>query len=153
MMDVYGQLDGMDDTKLAGMDAMRLADAAEGEQQDAIRLSDQGDLLWSYQNEGRIYGVPVVKEHQGLKLDTDDAVVRVFELVRRPKSMILLMNADTAESQEKYDRLLDDVYDGRAEIVDETKQFDPAKSAFLVWVRYNELSFRLNPRFSYLLEE
>ena len=150
----YGQLDGMDDTQLAGGEAMKLAGAAQPRQDgDTITLENQGNILWSYQNEGRIYGVPVVPEHRGLKIDTDDAVTSYFELVRRPRSMILLMNTDTPDAQAKYDELLDAVYDGRAEIVEETRQFDSAKSAFLVWISYNELCFKLNPRFHYLLEE
>lgn len=154
MTQQYGQLDGMDDTQLAGIEAMRLADKGNPERKEAdITLPDQGNLLWSYINEGRIYGVPVVREHQGLKLDTDELVANAFELIRRPRSMVLLINTEATEDQDKYNALLDAVADGRVEIVDELKQFDPAKSAFLTWVRYNELSFRLHPRYSYLLEE
>lgn len=154
MKDIHGQLDGMDDTSLAGGAAMKLAGLARPEKEDAgITLENQGNVLWSYQNEGRIYGIPVDTEHRGLKIDTDDAVLTYFELVRRPRVMLLLMNTETEEALGKYNKLLDAVADGRAEIVEESRQFDPAKSAFLVWIRYNELSFRLNPRFNYLLEE
>lgn len=154
MTDNYGHLDGMDDTQLAGLEAMKLVDKGDPGRKDTdIVLQDQGNLLWSYMNEGRIYGVPVAQEHRGLKLDTDEMVANAFELVRRPRSMVLLINTEAAEDQRKYEELLDAVADGRAEIVDELKQFDPAKSAFLTWVRYNELVFRLHPRYSYLLEE
>lgn len=154
MTQQYGQLDSMDDTSLAGIEAMKLADKGNPERREAdITLTDQGNILWSYINEGRIYGVPVAQEHRGLKLDTDEAVTNAFELVRRPRSMVLLINTEATEDRRKYDELLDAVADGRAEIVDELKQFDPAKSAFLTWVRYNELVFRLHPRYSYLLEE
>lgn len=151
----YGKAFGMQEATLAGGEAMKLAGAQrdQDEQDDGIRLEGQGNLLWSYQNEDRLYGIPVEEQFRKLKIDRDETLVNAFELVRRPRLLLVLMNETSEEATRKYNDLLDAVYDGRAEIVDETRQFDPAKSAFLVWVRYNELSFRLHPRYNYLLEE
>ena len=56
-------------------------------------------------------------------------------------------------TQAEYDAILDRAYKGEIILVDEIKQFDAANSCFLVFVRYDEVMYKLHPRFNYLRGE
>ena len=109
--------------------------------------------LWWYHNAGRMNGVPVAEQDRGLKIDDEGMLATAFLLERRLRSLMLYLSPDDAAASARYDRLLDLVNDGSAEIVDEVRQWDQEHSRFVLWVRYNELEYRLNPRFAYLREE
>jgi len=116
-------------------------------------ITDIGNALWSYLNEGRIRGVPVADSDLALPIDRDDLLDVAFQLQRTPKSKIFWMSPEDEESIKLYDKMLSEQADGRIIIVDELKQYDANKCKFMVWVRYDELLFVLNPRFDYLREE
>lgn len=119
----------------------------------ASPVTTDGNALSSYRQENRINGVPVAPEDRNLKIGQEDLLNAAFELKRRPRSVLLYMSPENTESQEAYNALLDRVYSGEAVIVDEIKQFDATGCRFVVWVRYDELVYRLHPRFEYLREE
>jgi len=118
-----------------------------------VHITDEGNALWSYQREGRINGIPVAENARGLKIGSDELLAVAFELVRVPKSEIFYMSPDNEDGIKKYDDILGKVYNGEAVILEENKQYDPQKGSYLVWVRYDLMSYRLHPRFEYLMRE
>jgi len=125
---------------------------------DAAPVRDEGPAyaespLWDYHKAGRINGVPVVDADRGLKIDDETLLAAAFVLDRKPESLLLHMSPDRPENNEQYVRILDMAARGEAEIVDELRQWCPETASFVLWLRYNTLSYRLHPRFSYIREE
>lgn len=147
-----GHIDGVGDVALAGIDSLPGVSDLEADD-SGLRISAEGNALWNYHNLGRINGVPVADDARSLPVDRDDMLAVAFTLDRRPRSLMLYMKPDDPESFRAYDDIMDAVYDGRAEIIDEIRQYDAASSRFVVWIRYNELKYVLNERFAYLREE
>lgn len=108
-----------------------------------------GDVLFAYREENKINGIIVNEADRDLPIEKDDEVQRYFRPHQTPHSEILRLPADN----EKYNQLLQDVYDGKAIIVDEQKQFDAAKGEFIVWIRWDSVCYELSPRYSYLKED
>jgi hypothetical protein len=63
------------------------------------------------------------------------------------------MSPEDEESIKLYDKLLAAQATNQLVIIDELKQYDTGKCKFMVWLRYDELCYELNPRFEYLREE
>lgn len=116
-------------------------------------ISQVGNSLWNYKEEGRINGIPVAPSDLGLMIDREDLLTAAFVMVSTPKSMLLWMTPDDKESQAKYDELLARVSRGEIIVGEETCQYDSAKHAFMVWVKYNEVHYELHKRFEYLRQE
>jgi hypothetical protein len=118
-------------------------------------ISDIGNALWSYHNEGTIRGIPVADDAVGLPIDRDDSLDVYFQLKRTPCFKLLWMSPDKEddEATKTYNKLLEAQAEGRLVIIEEAKQYDMTKSKFMVWIRYDELVYELNPRFAYLREE
>ena len=138
---------------MVSIEEAMLSEAPIKEMQEQAQISTIGNELWSYHNEGRIHGIPVEDNAIGLPIDRDDMLDVAFLLKRIPKSKIFWMSPEDEESIKLYDDLLTQQADGRLIIVDELKQYDTSKCKFMVWLRYDELSYELNPRFDYLREE
>lgn len=143
----YGQLYAPEDSPvMTPGDVPSLGDADTGGRFDS-------GVLWSYLNEGRLNGVPVNPADVGLKIDNEDMLQTAFVLRRTPQNLLIYLGPDDKESQEKYEEILRKAYAGEAEILDEQRQFDPAKGRFVVWLRYDIIQYELHPRFRYLREE
>ena len=108
-----------------------------------------GDVLFAYREENKINGVIVQEDDRDLPIEKDEEVQRYFRPKHTPHSEILRLPADN----EKYNQLLQDVYDGKAIIVDEQKQFDAAKGEFIVWIRWDSVCYEVSPRYAYLKED
>ena len=127
--------------------------APDGDDVAAVGIDQTGTLLWSYQNEGRINGVPVVEEDRGLMVDSDDMIAAAFVLQRHPKSLLLWLSPDENDKGNAiYSDLLSKAADGEVDIVDEFRQWDAEHSRFVLWVRYDEVEYRLHRRFEFLRE-
>jgi hypothetical protein len=133
-------------------DASLVDEPVKAEQTQNV-LTDAGNALWSYHNEGTIRGIPVADNAVGLPIDKESMLDVAFNLKRTPRSKIFWMSPEDEDSIKLYDGLLSQQAQGRLVIVDELKQYDMNKCKFMVWVRYDELLFELNPRFEYLREE
>lgn len=129
------------------------SDLPKADSEEDSEISPLGNALWSYKEEHRINGIQVAPGDCGLPIDRDDVLNTAFQLVSVPKSLLLWLSPDDAEAIAKYDALLQQVYDGAVIIQDEIKQYDQTKGKFMVWIRYNEVSYKLHPRFQFLREE
>ena len=138
---------------MVSIDEVMLSESPFKEEKAENQISTIGNELWSYHNEGRIHGIPVVDNAVGLPIDRDDMLDVAFTLKRVPKSKIFWMSPEDEESIKLYDAMLAQQADGQLIIIDELKQYDTSKCKFMVWLRYDELSYELNPRFDYLREE
>lgn len=118
------------------------------ETEPGVLGGDSSSPLWEYMQLGRIAGVPVEESARGIHMETSDMLESAFYLDRRPRMLLVALSPDDPEGQRQYSELLDRVHDGTAAIIDEERQFDAAHARFIVLVRYNELTYRLHPRFA-----
>lgn len=116
-------------------------------------ITSTGNLTWEYHNLGTINGIHVAEADACLAVDRDDLIDAAFTLKGTPRSKVFWMSPENEESIKLYDELLERQSNGEIRILEELKQYDTTKSAFMVWVRYDEVEWQLNPRFAYLREE
>ena len=116
-------------------------------------ITNVGNLTWEYHNLGTLNGMPVADADQNLAIERDDLIDAAFTLKGTPRSKVFWMSPDNEDSIKLYDDLLERQSKGEIRIMEELKQYDTTKSAFMVWVRYDEVEWQLNPRFAYLREE
>ena len=116
-------------------------------------ITNVGNLTWEYHNLGTLNGMPVADADQNLAIDRDDLIDAAFTLKGTPRSKVFWMSPDNEDSIKLYDALLERQARGEIRIMEELKQYDTTKSAFMVWVRYDEVEWQLNPRFAYLRVE
>ena len=118
-----------------------------------LLMGGSGNALWSYYNEGTIYGYPVAEEDKNMPIEREEQLSAMFEPKHEAKSEIFWLSPDNEESIKRYDDILKMVSEGKAVIVEENKQYDAAKGAYLVWIRYDKVWFQLHPRFKKQLSE
>ena len=116
-------------------------------------ILDPASSLWEYHNQGTLHGVPVADNAVGLPIDKESLLDVALTLKRTPRSKIFWMSPEDEESIKLYDKLLAAQSENQLVIIDELKQYDASKCKFMVWLRYDELLYELNPRFEYLREE
>lgn len=145
----FGQVLSADDATVASMPNILQQD----DMLPKAGIDDTGNALWSYRNEHKINGYVVDEPYRDLKIDRDDMLSVAFRPEIKPHSVLFRLCPENKEDNEAYEKLLQGTTDGTIDIVDETCQFDAAKSCYLVWVRYKEVKYVLHPRFNYLLEE
>ena len=121
--------------------------------QPSHELDPLGNALYSYKFEDRINGIVVAEQDRKLPIDREDLLAVAFRLKSTERSWVFWMSPEHEENCDKYAELLNQANEGRVRIVEETKQYDTAKSAFMVWIRYYECEFELHPRFEYLRKE
>lgn len=110
-------------------------------------------LVWEYTQEGKMYGIPVAEDAKGLPLSTKEELEEALYLDRHPCLKVLSLSPDDPEGQRQYTELLDKVYRGSVAIIEEAGHFDPAKARFINIVKYNELEYRLRPRYYSILRD
>ena len=128
-------------------------DSVPGGGADLPEDASDGGLLWEYRYEGKINGIRVADRDRSLPIDKDADIMAAFELVRVPRSELLVVSPDSPDGLKRYNEILEMAYAGAATVLDETRQFDSAKGGFIVWIRYDELSYALDSRHAYLREE
>lgn len=137
------------DTTYSAEDAELMSPESLPGQPD-VYTDDRSALLWEYHNEGTLNGVKVREEDRNLPVDTEDMLQAAFELNRTPRSVVLLITPDTGAAE--YEALLQRQSRGEIMIVGEDKQYSATKDGFVVWIRYEEIEYRLHPRFKHLKE-
>ena len=144
----------MDFGRMVSIEDAMLASLPGAEQQPGASVeAATGDLVWEYHETGRINNIPVADSDLNLPIDSDRLLDDAFTLKRISKSKVFWMSPEDADSMKLYDDLLAQQDDGRIQITEELKQYDPNKGKFIVWLRYDETSIVLKPRYAYLREE
>lgn len=82
-------------------------------------MTESGNALWSYRNEGRINGIPVAEKDCSLPIDREDLLQAAFQLTSTPRSLIFWMSPDDEDAIKAYDSLLKRAADGSVLIQDE----------------------------------
>ena len=116
-------------------------------------VADVGDAVWEYHELGRINNIPVADSDLNLPIDSEATLDAAFTLKRIPRSKVFWMSPEDEDSIKLYDDLLAQQTDGKIQIIEESKQYDPNKGKFIVWLRYDETVIELKPRYAYLREE
>ena len=112
-----------------------------------------GDLLFEYQTEGRIGGIRVDQADRGVPVSSEDELLAAFELDRVPRLLSAYVKPGEAGATDAYEELLRKVYEGEAVVIDESREWDQAGARFALWVRYDEVRYRLRKRYAYLREQ
>lgn len=146
----YGKVISASDANLL-QDAM-LPTANVNEETDELSVGAALNALWFYHKEGTINGVPVAEEDRDLPITSDAQLMSAFELDKKTRSVLLWLGPHEKESNECYNKILELQDKGAAVINEETKQYDPAKCLFIVWVKYTQFKYKLHPRYNYLRE-
>ena len=141
----FGQMVSLNDAFLADLPG---ASAAVNQV-----AADAGDAVWEYHELGRINNIPVADSDKNLPIEREDIIDAAFTLKRIPRSKVFWMSPEDTDSIKLYDDLLAQQTDGRIQIIEESKQYDPNKGKFIVWLRYDETMIELKPRYAYLREE
>ena len=110
----------------------------------------KGDALWRYRYENRINGIPVTENDRDLLIGTEKILEEAFELHGTPKSWMKWMAPEIQESADEYAELLRRQGCGEIRILGELTQYDTDKKAYLIWVRYEELEYRLSKRYDFI---
>lgn len=116
-------------------------------------FSGEAAALWEYHTLGKVMGIPVRECDRELKVDRPDMLQEAFLVRRLPRARVFRISPDGGEPLSQYEEILAKVASGECELVDEDRQFDAQSGAFVVWLRWNELSVELNQRYEYLREE
>ncbi len=146
-LEEYGQLVSSKDTDILQDTALPAYEDTETE------ITSMGNALWSYKETNTINGIPVAEKDRNLLIDREDLLLAAFELHYIPKSIMMRLDPESTEGLKKYDDLLAAVCNGSVIITEELKQYNPTKDAFLVWIKYSEVEYKLHRRFEYLREE
>lgn len=144
----YGAVTGVSDTSVLLDEDLPIPDMRVGDNQVYT-----GNRLWEYHNENSIDGIPVDAQYTGLKIDNESLLLNAFYIFRTPSSALFIISDADPDGLNRYNDLLASVYNGEAAILEEDKQYDANKGGYVVWIRYDKLSYVLHPRFKYLLEE
>lgn len=146
--DAFGKAVSMKDAQIMTPDMLPMGDP---ESEGAVYSNDPS--LWEYHELNRINGIPVAEEDQKAPIDKPDVLSMAFVEDVKPRSAVLWISPDDTEALKKYQEIWDMVYDHRARIISEDKQYDQTKNKFMVWIRYEEVVCRLHPRFQFLKEK
>lgn len=130
------------------LDVPAMPQAAAAAQQPA----DLGNALWVYQKQGLINGVPVEDSAKGLSISSDDELRAAFMLDRRLRCLVLRLYDGDCPDKLKYDELLDKAHAGSLSIVSEDTHFDETRGQFLIVVKFEELQYKLHPRYAFMKE-
>lgn len=146
----YGHVVSAKDTALL-QDEM-LPQNGTNNEVDELSIGAALNPLWFYHKEGTITGIPVADEDKDLPIVSDAQLMSAFELQRTTRSVLLWLGPNEKEANECYNKILEMQDKGSAIINEETKQYDPSKGMFIVWVKYTKLKYKLHPRYNYLRE-
>lgn len=114
---------------------------------------DQSGALWEYHEQGTINGVPVQDSDKGLAVDAVGDLQRCFVLRSEPCAEVLRIAPNDAEGLARYNELLKQRANGSIVIEEESKHFDAATSAFVVWIQYSKVYYALHPRFAFMRQD
>ena len=139
-----------------------LVDAATAEMLDQDDLpkiapdalpQDPNNPLWEYITFGTIDGYKVADEAQGLPIESVEQLQAVLVPKLSPASEILVISADDPKGIERYNELRKMEADKQIVITSEASQYDTARSAYITWIKYSHVEYKLAPRYAYLKEE
>ena len=113
---------------------------------------DPANPLWEYHKQGTIDGFKVADDDIGLPIETADMLAMAMVPHMEPSSEILVISPDDSKGLDRYNEL--NRLEAAKEIVvqSESSQYDGAKSAYVTWIKYSRVEYRLAPRFDYLRE-
>lgn len=114
---------------------------------------DMSDALLVYRRQGLVDGVPVHDNAKDLLVDSQDQLRRALMLDQQIFTFLQWISPDTPQDKRlQYDLIQQRAIKGQYNIIEQIKQYDPSKSAFIVFVKYAKLTYTLNPRFQHLVE-
>ena len=142
----FGQLTGMDEADLLHEDDLPRPEPPE----QSSAISAEATPLWEYLTQNTIGGIQVEEGSRGLQINSSDLLMVAMQLKQVPKVFVCWLSPEDEAGKKAYSDLLAMAGERRIFIDEETRQYDTAKSAYMVFVRYSEVSYVLHPRFEYL---
>lgn len=135
-----------DQTKLAqGLDLLEV-------RQTSMNIP-QADILWQYQNKNTVLGVPVEEDSRDLAFDSQNNMLQALQATNNVLVWSGYLSPQNKQTSAEYREIKQKIADGVAILISQDKQFVPQKAAFLCYLVYNELSYKLNDRYSFYKQE
>lgn len=114
---------------------------------------DMSQLLLTYRRQGTVDGVPVQDNARQLLVRSQQQLRKALRIQQQLYTFLQWISPDTPQQiRLQYDTIQQKALKGQYSIIQQIKQYDPAKSAFIVFVKYAKLTYTLNPRFEHLLQ-
>lgn len=114
---------------------------------------DANNPLWEYVTLGTIDGYRVAEDAKGLPIESAERLQTALVPVLTPDSEILVISADDKAGLDRYNELKRKEAAKELVVLSEASQYDSSKSAYIVWIKYSYVEYRLAPRFEYLKEK
>lgn len=113
----------------------------------------QSDILWQYQNKNTILGIPVEEDSRNLAFDSQNNMLQALQSTNKILVWSGYLSPENKQTSAEYREIKQKIADGVAVLISQDKQFVPQKAAFLCYLVYNELSYKLNERYSFYKQE
>lgn len=113
----------------------------------------QSDILWQYQNKNTILGIPVEEDSRNLAFDSQNNMLQALQSTNKILVWSGYLSPENKQTSTEYREIKQKIADGVAVLISQDKQFVPQKAAFLCYLVYNELSYKLNERYSFYKQE
>ena len=113
----------------------------------------QADILWQYQNKSTILGIPVQEDSKALAFESQTDMLQALQATNNILVWSGYLSPQNKQTSAEYREIKQKIADGVAILISQDKQFVPQKAAFLCYLVYNELSYKLNDRYSFYKQE
>lgn len=113
----------------------------------------QADILWQYQNKSTILGIPVQEDSKALAFESQTDMLQALQATNNILVWSGYLSPQDKQTSAEYREIKQKIADGVAILISQDKQFVPQKAAFLCYLVYNELSYKLNDRYSFYKQE
>lgn len=110
-------------------------------------------LLWQYNKQKHVLGVPVQQDSSKLPFNTQQQMLAALQLVNDIQYWTGYLSPQYPQDCKAYTEIKQKLADGSSVLVSQDKQFIADKNAFLCFLVYNNLSYRLNERYNFYKQE
>lgn len=110
-------------------------------------------LLWQYTKQKHVLGVPVQQDSLKLPFSSQQQMLTALQLVNDIQYWTGYLSPQYPQDCKAYTQIKQKLADGGSVLVSQDKQFIPDKNAFLCFLVYNNLSYRLNERYNFYKQE
>lgn len=111
------------------------------------------DALWQYQKKHTVFGVDVQQQSRKLPFSSQQQMLQALQIQNNVKVWTGYIAPQLQEQNQQYRAIKQKIADGTAIMVSQDRQFVPDKKAFLCFLVYNQLEYKLNQRYDFYKQE
>ena len=107
--------------------------------------SKETNLLWEYRVKGTVCGFPVEDAARNLSVSSDEELMSALETRKREHVKVFWLSPESGVDE--YEEILARCNDGTSILEERSLQYDQAKSAYMVFLRYSDVSYTVSDRY------